>query len=77
VNAAMVPHAYGIRTLRLMGLMHFVQLLEVEDLKEFWSLFGAQDSERFGAGRSNRMAYSYEKWLRLRNRPRWLHRHAV
>jgi len=47
-NPAMVPHAYGIRALRLMTLMHFVQLLDSDDLREFWDLFGAQDAQRFG-----------------------------
>jgi hypothetical protein len=48
-NRAMVAHAYGIRTLRLMLLMHFAQLLDLPDLKEFWDAFSAQDSKRFGA----------------------------
>jgi hypothetical protein len=46
-NPAMPAHAYGVRQLRHINLMHFVQLLTLEDLREFWALFAAQDAERF------------------------------
>jgi hypothetical protein len=48
-NPAMPPHAYGVRQLRLLNAMHFVQLLTLDDLKEFWSLFAEQDAVRFSA----------------------------
>ena len=48
-NKAMPGHAYGVRDLRLMNLLHFVQLLTLEDMKEFWSLYEAQDAKRLGA----------------------------
>ncbi len=47
-NPAVPNLAYGVRQLRLINLMHFEQLLAEEDLKEFWSLFQAQDAGRFG-----------------------------
>lgn len=47
-NMAMPTHAYAVRHLRLINLMHFVQLLDFEDLREFWSLFQAQDVAHFG-----------------------------
>lgn len=47
-NPAVPSHAYGVKQLRLINLMHFEQLLTEEDLKEFWSLFQAQDAVRFG-----------------------------
>jgi hypothetical protein len=46
-NPAMPPQAYGVRQLRLLNLMHFIQLLNINDLKEFWALFEAQDAPRF------------------------------
>jgi len=46
-NAAMPSHGYGIRQLRLINLMHFVQLLTLDDLKEFWSVFESRDTQRF------------------------------
>lgn len=48
VNPAVPPHAYGVRHLRFINLLHFSQLLTTEDLNEFWSLFEAQDERRFG-----------------------------
>jgi hypothetical protein len=47
-NPAMPTHAYGVQQLRLLNLMHFVQLLKEEDLREFWDLFEKQDAARFG-----------------------------
>ena len=47
-NPAVPNLAYGVRQLRLVNLMHFEQLLAQEDLKEFWSLFQAQNAGRFG-----------------------------
>ncbi|MFB3813085.1 MAG: DUF3800 domain-containing protein [Terriglobales bacterium] len=47
-NPAVPPHAYGVRQLRLLNLLHFAQLLTTDDLNEFWDLFQAQDAERFG-----------------------------
>jgi hypothetical protein len=47
-NKAMPPLTYAVRHLRLINLLHFVQLLTLEDLREFWSLFEAQDPKRFG-----------------------------
>lgn len=47
-NPAVPPHAYAVRHLRLINLLHFAQMLTVEDLKEFWDLFQAQDPQRFG-----------------------------
>jgi len=48
VNPAVPPHAYNVRHLRFINLLHFSQLLTTEDLNEFWSLFEAQDEKRFG-----------------------------
>ena len=47
VNPAVPPQAYGVRHLRLINVLHFAQLLTTEDLNEFWSLFEAQDEQRF------------------------------
>jgi hypothetical protein len=47
-NPAMVSHVYWTRVLRAMTLMHFVQLLDLADLREFWALFSAQDPQPFG-----------------------------
>jgi hypothetical protein len=47
-NKAMPTIGYNVRHLRLINLMHFVQLLEEGDLEEFWAIFTAQDAERFG-----------------------------
>ena len=47
-NEAMPSHGYGVRQLRLINLMHFVQLLTLDDLKEFWSVFATQDAQRLG-----------------------------
>lgn len=48
VNPAVPPQSYGIRHLRLINLLHFSQILTMEDLNEFWDLFQAQSPERFG-----------------------------
>jgi hypothetical protein len=48
VNPAVPPQSYGVRLLRQINLLHFSQLLGTADLNEFWSLFEAQSSERFG-----------------------------
>jgi hypothetical protein len=48
VNPAVPPHAYNVRHLRFINVLHFSQLLTTEDLNEFWSLFEAQDEKRFG-----------------------------
>jgi hypothetical protein len=48
-NPAMPTHAYGVQQLRLLNLMHFVQLLGEDDLREFWDIFAKQDPTRFGA----------------------------
>jgi hypothetical protein len=45
-NKAMPTHGYAVRHLRLINLLHFVQLLNLEDLKEFWSLYQAHDTVR-------------------------------
>jgi hypothetical protein len=45
----MPSHAYGVQQLRQLNLMHFVQMLQEEDLREFWDLFAKQDATRFGA----------------------------
>lgn len=47
-NPAMVSHVYWTRVLRAMTLMHFLQLLDLADLREFWALFSAQDPQPFG-----------------------------
>jgi len=47
-NPAVPNLAYGVRQLRLINLLHFVQLLTEEDLREFWGLFQAQDAGRLG-----------------------------
>jgi len=47
-NPAVPNHAYGVRVLRLLNLLHFSQLLDADDLIEFWELFQAQDAPRFG-----------------------------
>jgi hypothetical protein len=47
-NPAMPPHAYGVQQLRQLNLMHFVQMLQDADLREFWDLFAKQDAARFG-----------------------------
>lgn len=47
-NKAMPTHAYAVKQLRLINTMHFIQLLEEEDLIEFWDLFQRRDSVRFG-----------------------------
>lgn len=46
-NPAMPPQAYAIQQLRLLCVMHFIQLLGEEDLREFWDLFQKQDPHRF------------------------------
>lgn len=48
-NPAMPPQAYAIQQLRLLCVMHFIQLLGEEDLREFWDIFQKQDSQRFGS----------------------------
>jgi hypothetical protein len=48
VNPAVPPQAYAVRQLRLINLLHFAQLLNTEDLNEFWELFQAQSADRFG-----------------------------
>lgn len=48
-NPAMPAHVYGVQQLRLLNLMHFVQLLEEGDLREFWDAFEKQDPARFGS----------------------------
>ncbi len=47
-NMAMPTHAYAIQQLRLINNLHFVQMLEGDDLKDFWDIFRKQDSQRFG-----------------------------
>ncbi|HWG21354.1 MAG TPA: DUF3800 domain-containing protein [Terracidiphilus sp.] len=47
-NPAMPNHAYGLQQLRLLTLMHFIQLLNREDLEEFWDLFQKQEPHQFG-----------------------------
>jgi hypothetical protein len=47
-NPAVPPMAYGVRQLRLINLMHFAQLLTIEDVDDFWEIFQAQDASRFG-----------------------------
>jgi hypothetical protein len=48
-NPGMPTHAYGIQQFRQLNLMHFVQMLQEADLREFWDLFAKQDATRFGA----------------------------
>jgi hypothetical protein len=47
-NPGMPTHTYGIQQLRMLTLMHFVQLLSESDLREFWDLFAKQDATRLG-----------------------------
>jgi hypothetical protein len=47
-NPAVPPHAYGVRQLRLINLLHFAQLLTKDDLNEFWHIFQAQDAQKYG-----------------------------
>jgi hypothetical protein len=47
-NPAMPTHVYGVQQLRLMAMMHFVQILSEEDERQFWDLFAKQDASRFG-----------------------------
>ena len=48
-NPGMPTHAYGVQQLRQLNLMHFAQMLQEADLREFWDLFAKQDPVRFGA----------------------------
>ena len=47
-NPAMPWQAYNVRQLRLINIMHFAQMLDVDDLKEFWTIFTEQDADKFG-----------------------------
>ncbi|MGA2876714.1 MAG: DUF3800 domain-containing protein [Nitrososphaerales archaeon] len=48
-NPGMPTHAYAVQQLRQLNLMHFVQMLQEGDLREFWDIFTKQDANRFGA----------------------------
>jgi hypothetical protein len=39
-NPAVPPQAYGIQQLRYISTLHFIQLLEEDELREFWEIFG-------------------------------------
>jgi hypothetical protein len=45
-NPAVPWQAYNVQQLRQMMVMHFLQLLTEEDVREFWGLFEAQDAQR-------------------------------
>lgn len=47
-NKAMPWQAYNVRQLRLINLMHFAQMLVLDDLEEFWTIFRQQDAAGFG-----------------------------
>ena len=48
-NKAVPWHAYNVRQLRLINLMHLIQLLERADLEEFWGVFTDQDPVGYAA----------------------------
>jgi hypothetical protein len=45
-NPAVPWQAYNVQQLRQITVMHFLELLTEEDVREFWALFEAQDTQR-------------------------------
>ena len=45
-NPAVPWQTYNVQHLRQIMVMHFLQLLTEEDLREFWALFEVQDTQR-------------------------------